>query len=74
MKKFVIYMLVMLMAFSPAAVFADVEAAADPGDAVEVTAEPQACTHHDLVTWCGHSWPCLGHVPPSWVPSLHLSL
>ena len=39
MKKFVIYLLTMLMAFSPAAVFADVEAAADQGDAVVVTAE-----------------------------------
>lgn len=39
MKKIVIYLLTMLMAFSPVAVFADVEAAADQGDAVEVTAE-----------------------------------
>ena len=39
MKKIVIYLLAMMMAFSPAAVFADVEAQADPGDAVEAGSE-----------------------------------
>ena len=39
MKKYVIYLLSLLMVFSPAAVFADVEAPADPGDAVEAEIE-----------------------------------
>ncbi len=40
MKKYVIYLLSLLMVLSPAAVFADVEAPADPGDVVETAAEP----------------------------------
>ena len=39
MKKYVIYLLSLLMVFSPAAVFADVEAQADPGYVVEAEAE-----------------------------------
>ena len=44
MKKSVIYLLVLMMAISPAAVFADVEAAADQETAVEAAAEKSGCT------------------------------